>query len=389
MKKRIAALALCLIVLCPVLFAGATPLLCTVCIENNYLDMKDATMPERIGGDIYLPYTVFTGQLGLKSSYNESAQLFVLYNFDYILTFDLARGFAYDEMMNSYKQKAYTVNGILYVPARFVASKFGFLYSYLNTTPLATIRIRSSSNLLSDYLFSSVATSAIEATYAKYLAEKEAAAQPPDPSVPPSQPEDPPAEEPIVQNVYLTFNVAPGDALGPILDTLKEYEYRATFFFEPDDLAARSDEVRRTFGEEHSVGLLLSSTDADVPAALTQALREGNDVLKRLLSTRTRLMRIIGGSEPLTDEALDTLVLGGYRLWDDTFSAEGNDARTMAANVRRAIARSDAPSYIRFGTDATTAAALPTILNYLERSRHQVLPIGEWDTPVNFHQEIR
>ena len=113
MKKRIAALALCLIVLCPVLFAGATPLLCTVCIENNYLDMKDATMPERIGGDIYLPYTVFTGQLGLKSSYNESAQLFVLYNFDYILTFDLARGFAYDEMMNSYKQKAYTVNGIL------------------------------------------------------------------------------------------------------------------------------------------------------------------------------------------------------------------------------------------------------------------------------------
>jgi len=112
-------------------------------------------------------------------------------------------------------------------------------------------------------------------------------------------------------------------------------------------------------------------------------------VLKRLLSTRTRLMRIIGGSEPLTDEALDTLVLGGYRLWDDTFSAEGNDARTMAANVRRAIARSDAPSYIRFGTDATTAAALPTILNYLERSRHQVLPIGEWDTPVNFHQEIR
>ena len=388
MKKRFAAAVLCLALLLPAFFAQASPVLCTVCVENNYLDMSDATMPERIGGDMYVPYSVFTGQLELKSSYNESAQLFVLYNFDHILTFDLARGFAYDEMMNSYKQQAYLINGTVYVSARFVASKFGFVYSYLSTTPLPTIRIRNSTNLLSDYLFSSVAKSAIEATYAKYLEGKETPPDTSEPDVPPTEPDDPPSEQPVIQNVYLTFNVAPGDTLEQILDVLKEYDYKATFFFEPEDLAARSDDVRRTFGEGHSIGLLLPA-QWDTAAAAVQTLREGNDVLKRLISTRTRLVRVIGGSETLMDEVLEALVQNGYRLWDESYIAEGSSARTMAANVRRMLARSDSPSYVRLSADAITIEALPTILNDLERNRYPVLPIYESDTPVNAHQEIR
>ena len=106
----------------------------------------------------------------------------------------------------------------------------------------------------------------------------------------------PPKGEKIV---YLTFDDGPGPYTGKLLDILKKYNVKATFFVTCNRAQYRNM-IKRAYEEGHSIGLHSCSHNyAKVYAsedAFMSELKGVSDVVKSATGTETKLLRFPGGS---------------------------------------------------------------------------------------------
>ena len=85
--------------------AGAVTL---TAVNDTLLPLEDSTMPTRMGGEYYVPYSVFS-TLGVSASSEESV-LSMSANGE-TLSFSLNEGYVYDQNLNSYDTPAYSRGG--------------------------------------------------------------------------------------------------------------------------------------------------------------------------------------------------------------------------------------------------------------------------------------
>ena len=97
-------------------------------VNDSILPLSDSTMPARLGGEVYVPYSVFS-QLGVSASSSDGV-LDLSANGE-TLSFSPAEGYVYDQNLNSYSTPAYSMNGTTYVPVKLCCGKFGLSYSTL------------------------------------------------------------------------------------------------------------------------------------------------------------------------------------------------------------------------------------------------------------------
>ena len=191
-------------------------------VNDAFLPLSASTMPVRRGGEQYVPYSVFSGTLGISGAYSASEQTLTLSNGENSLRFDLSRGTVYDQNMNSYTTPAYWLNGTVYVPVKLVCGKFGLTYSTIpSIAPI--LRICNSGASLSDSAFVSSSTNTIRNMLDAYTNPGGGTSTPSRPDsggnsandVP--TPIDPatgePTETPVMKPsaVYLAYLGAPGD----------------------------------------------------------------------------------------------------------------------------------------------------------------------------------
>lgn len=368
-------------------------------VNNTLLPLSAGTMPVRKNGVIYVPYTVFTGEIGLKYAYKATQQTLVIYTLDHTLTFQIAHGYVYDEKMESYSQPAYYINNTVYVPSTLLCNKFGLSLSIIPGTASIVRITDGSSGLLSDDMFVSMAE--VDNGLEKKIREYEDSLKPgkPDPvkpETPSVKPEDPvaPPDETVLHPsvVYLTFEGAAGKNTEQILSVLQTYGRKGTFFLTPESVAENGDIVRRIAGEGHSIGFCMDESLAAKPEELVKTLQEANDTLLVQCGLVTRLVRIEGGSRgKLTQEGLDVLIGAGYRLWDYTQDS-GDDkrrARQVYNAVLLAFRRSANPMALRFGMNAVTPEALKLVIGYMRDENIYSASLSESDTPMNFYDELR
>ena len=158
-RKRIFCLFMILIVCSSLLsFAGAAKNVVLTAVNDSFLALSNSTMPTRQNGEYYVPFTVFSGRLGLRATQRDGT--LSLSSGSVTLTFNTVAGTVYDQNMNSYSSPAYALNGTVYVPVRLVCGRFGFSYSTLHSGDTLILRICSSAAGLSDseFLSSSSAT---------------------------------------------------------------------------------------------------------------------------------------------------------------------------------------------------------------------------------------
>lgn len=114
--------------------------------------------------------------------------------------------------------------------------------------------------------------------------------------------------------VYLTFDDGPSEYTGALLDTLKRYNVKATFF-----VTGYGDDalIRREYDEGHAVGVhSLTHNYAYIYAnkgnyyADFEAVRER---VKNLTGEETHLMRFPGGSSNIVSRSYD----GGHHIMSD------------------------------------------------------------------------
>ena len=205
-------------------------------VNDSILPLSDSTMPARLGGEIYVPYSVFS-QLGVSASSSDGV-LDLSANGE-TLSFSPAEGYVYDQNLNSYSTPAYSMNGTTYVPVKLCCGKFGLSYSTLAVAGETVLRVTDGS-ASSDSAFAAAKSGTIENTINSYKGIPSSngsssngassnggtAAKPDETPIP--KVEEKPARKPA--RVYLTFYGAPDKNTAAVLDTLSESGRTAAFF---------------------------------------------------------------------------------------------------------------------------------------------------------------
>ena len=128
-------------------------------VNDTLLPLDDSTMPVRLGGELYVPYSVFS-TLGVSSSVDGNV-LSMSANGE-TLSFSLDEGYVYDQNLNSYTSPAYNRNGTVYVPVTLCCGKFGLGYSTISVAGETVLRVTDGS-AQSDSSFTSSKSAEIEA----------------------------------------------------------------------------------------------------------------------------------------------------------------------------------------------------------------------------------
>lgn len=377
-----------------VLFSFPVPAraLTLTAVNDTLLPLDDGTMPARLGGELYVPYSVFT-MLGVSAS-QEGGVLSLSANGE-TLSFSPDEGYVYDQNLNSYSPPAYHRNGTVYVPVKLCCGKFGLSYSTLSFSGETVLRVTDGS-AQSDSSFTSSNADSIQSAINTYKGvtpstpsggsgqTTEQSAEPPIPPV-----EEKPTQKPA--RVYLTFYGAPTANTPAVLDALHNAGRLATFFLPVDASTWTDDTVRRIVAEGHTPALLLNVSPQTAPADLVSSLTAANERLTLLTGVSTRIVSNDTGCAKLTQAQRDALIGAGYRLWDSTF--DSGDATQSAARAYATTAQNfvstTATVVVRLHHSASTAQTVRSLSAYMSRQGIPSSRVMLSATPINSASDTR
>lgn len=356
-------------------------------VNDTLLPLDDSTMPQRLGGELYVPYSVFSS-LGVSSSL-EGGVLSMSSNGE-TLNFSLDEGYVYDQNLNSYTSPAYNMNGTVYVPVTLCCGKFGLGYSTISVAGETVLRV-TDGTAQSDSSFASSKSGEIESAINTYRGNPDASSDPQvQPETPPA-PEEPPIpeveEEPAQKpaHVYLAFYGVPTANTPAVLDELDSAGRLATFFLPTDVSTWTDDTIRRIVAEGHTPALLLDADSSAAAEDLVASLTAANERLALLTGVSTRIVSNQDGCAALTEAQRDALVAAGYRLWDaalDSGDATQSAARAYATTAQR-FASTDATLVVQLHHSRTTAQTVQSLTAYMSRQGIPSSRITLSNTPIN------
>lgn len=399
--KKFISCVLCAALLLTFLPAPAHAVTLTA-VNDSILPLDESTMPARLGGETYVPYSVFT-TLGVSASENDGV-LDLSANGE-TLSFSTAEGYVYDQNLNSYSTPAYEMNGTVYVPVKLCCAKFGFTYSSLTLQGENVLRVADSS-AQSDSAFIAAHTKVIENTIDDYKgntskpdrsdsnSNTNTNSRPTTPEVDNNTIEIPkveekPAKKPI--RVYLAYYGAPNENTAAVLDNLHDAGRQAAFFLPTDTSKWDDDLVRRIAAEGHTVAFLLQADSKTAGADMLADLTAANERLTLLTGVATRIAANQSGSDALTEAQRSVLIGAGYRLWDaglDSGDAEKNAAEAYTQTVQY-FASTEGVVVVRLHHSKATPRLTEALCSYIGR---QGIPAGRITysvTPVNSASDTR
>jgi len=214
-------------------------------------------------------------------------------------------------------------------------------------------------------------------------------------------------EEPKVNvhKVYLTFDDGPSIYTNDILDILKEYDVKATFFVLGKETEEAKQAMRRIVEEGHSLGMHSYNHQYDQIYASKEAFAEDfhkiQDYLYQVTGVESHLYRFPGGSSNTVTnvdvhEFIEYLqeVDTAYYDWNVSSGDAAKELLSAEVIVRNATTGiENFPTAVILFHDAasrrTTVDALPTIIEKLQAMENvEILPITE-DTELIQHVKAK
>jgi peptidoglycan/xylan/chitin deacetylase (PgdA/CDA1 family) len=197
-------------------------------------------------------------------------------------------------------------------------------------------------------------------------------------------------DEPVENKVvYLTFDDGPMKTTIPVLDILKEYDVKATFFV--NGLRASSDEANdlklelyeRIVAEGHALGNHTYSHDYkkiyESPEAYLEDFFELEDLIYELTGSYTGIMRFPGGSNNsigdryTTTQIVDAMHDMGYAVFDwnvmdyDTENPTLTQMRDYVINGVHNASKKDSPIIVLYhDTHYGHQTTLPQVIEQLQ-----------------------
>lgn len=292
--KRRAALVLLAVLMAlglSTLSAAAGRSIYFLAVNDTVLPLSDETMPFWENGYLYIPSTIFAGDVykELEIGYipNQSRQLLVLYTAGKSLHFPLGESYAQDTSGNSYYPGAVERNGIAFVPAALVAEFFDLSYSVTSVTGSGAVSsedrgwlvwLRQGSYNLTAAQFADAAVPQMRARYDQYVKSKETQSEEV-PTVPEETEESFPGK-----SVYLCLEASDGAQVEAVLDVLDAQGARAAFYCTEDFLNEEGGLLRRMAATGQTIGILADGEDQ------LEQVRRGNEALYAATCGKTRMV---------------------------------------------------------------------------------------------------
>ena len=174
-----------------------------------------------------------------------------------------------------------------------------------------------------------------------------------------------------VKCVALTFDDGPGKYAGALLDTLKKYDAKATFFLEGQYVKSRPSAVKRMVKEGHEIGnhsykhpdfTKMSAT------AIQSEIKKTNDAIKKAAGVEPKLLRPpygLGGvlvSEVAAEFDMPIILwTAGSRDWE---------SKNVAAIKKQTLAvAKDGSIILMHDWVKQTVEAMPSIVQTLQKRR--------------------
>lgn len=203
---------------------------------------------------------------------------------------------------------------------------------------------------------------------------------------------------PHEKTVYLTFDDGPNQHTSKILDVLKKYDVKGTFFLLGNNISGKEDIVKRTFNEGHAIGLhSMSHALKEVygsPESFLSQMNKNNDLVKETTGFKSKLIRPPYGSKPhLNDNFRDLIVENNYRVWDWNVDSKDALGKASASDIyENTISQSEklkGPIIVLFHDKPATAESLSDIVEYFLENGYRLEPITEDLLPFNFWKDKR
>lgn len=361
MKKRIAAVLLCLcLLLCcaPASRAEASGSVCFIAVNEQLLELSYT--PYFSGGVTYLPYWVFTNYgFSIYYSYFSDTSTAMLYTADRQLFFDMASGSSYDGGGKTYSATAVMRNGTVYLPANFMCSFFGGMScTYISGGEYGdVVRLKTSGNTFTDEQFLRAANTLMKSRREAYNGD--GGTQTPD------TPETPVSHEGTVDQ--LSFIGLPTNT---IVSALRRYDVTACFFVTAEDVRQSPELIRRLAGDGHSFGVLCREDTLSEYEETASLIFEAAHV-------RTILVTALGA---MSESCMLDAKSAGLVYW--SYSVDGMSSDGAAASPDRLIGlieTRDRSSSIFLSCDEGTDGLIGSLLEYLSEAQYEVRAPRETD----------
>lgn len=204
------------------------------------------------------------------------------------------------------------------------------------------------------------------------------------------------AQEGDTHKVYLTFDTSPGENTNQILDVLKQYGVKATFFVSGDKSDEAQAVYKRIVEEGHTLGMHSYSNQYSVIYASTEAFEKDYNKLSRYLEkvtgVKSMYYRFPGGSSneiSNVNMAEFVHVLNGKNISYFDWNVSAGDASDnytvddVVTNVTKGVVNYKTSVVLLHDQSdkATTVEALGPLIEALQKMEANILPIDE-DTNV-------
>lgn len=201
------------------------------------------------------------------------------------------------------------------------------------------------------------------------------------------------------RKVYLTFDDGPGSNTSEILDILKEYNVKATFFVVRNDESDYEDLYQRIVDEGHSLGMHSTSHDySEIYASVDSFVKDTKELqnfLYQVTGVESKLYRFPGGSTNRVSETdmellYDELEKEGIIYFDWNVSSEDASSVSLSKdeiveNVTSNIEDLNEAIVLFHDSESKTSTveALPEIIEYIQSlDKTVILPITDETRPV-------
>lgn len=200
--------------------------------------------------------------------------------------------------------------------------------------------------------------------------------------------------------VYLTFDDGPTPGVTEkLMDILKEYDVKATFFVVGKEIPQREAILRRMYEEGHGIGLHTYSHNYkrvySSPDVFLEEMDKTGQVINEVLGEQLNIkaIRFPGGSAGRLNQGfLDNINEKGYKIFDWNVNLEdGVNPKLSPAEIIRNATKCKNNSNIRIilghcnSSNKTTYQALPGIIKYYQKEGYIFKAIDN-DTPEYYYR---
>ncbi|QAT41967.1 polysaccharide deacetylase family protein [Aminipila luticellarii] len=206
-------------------------------------------------------------------------------------------------------------------------------------------------------------------------------------------------KEDLPKSVYLTFDDGPSSLTPQILDILKEYNIKATFFIVYNDSMESQALYKRMISEGHTIGVHSTChqyhTIYQSPDAFLDDFAQTALMLEQVTGVKPEILRFPGGSINSYNKAVYPQIIGemlrrGYTYYDWNVSADDATStvteKQIYSNVINGVKRYNKSIVLMhdLSNKSDTVSALPDIISELKSEGYTFYPLTKDVRPVAF-----